>query len=164
LAGLSGIVAAGNEEEKSRAGHSSVLFMCSMNAVRSPMAEEIAKRILPKSTYVQSAGARKGKPDPFLEIILEEAGMAGAVHEPRALEELEDDFFDLVITLSPEAHHCALELTRAHRVEVEYWPTPDPTTATGTRGQIIDAYRDVFQRLRMRIEARFSENAANYDL
>ena len=69
-------------------GPSSVLFMCSMNAIRSPMAEEIAKRILPKGTYVQSAGARKGKSDPFLEIILDEAGMSGAVHEPRALEEL----------------------------------------------------------------------------
>ncbi len=145
-------------------GLSSVLFMCSMNAIRSPMAEEIAKRVLPKSTYVQSAGARKGKPDPFLEIILEEAGMAGAVHEPRALEELEDDFFDLVITLSPEAHHSALELTRANPVEVEYWPMPDPSIATGTREQIINAYRDVFQRLRTRIETRFSNNTMNYDL
>ena len=152
---------ADEEDGKSGDGHSSVLFMCSMNAIRSPMAEEIAKRILPKSTYVQSAGARKGKPDPFLEIILEEAGMAGAVHEPRALNELEDDFFDLVITLSPEAHHCALELTRAHRVEVEYWPTPDPSTAVGTREQIIEAYRDVFRRLRMRIETRFPGNPPN---
>ena len=143
--------------------HSSVLFMCSMNAVRSPMAEEIAKRVLPKSTYVQSAGARKGKPDPFLEIILEEAGMPGAVHEPRALDELEDDFFDLVITLSPEAHHCALELTRAHKVEVEYWPTPDPTVATGTREQILQAYRDVFERLRARIQARFAGIVPNND-
>ena len=157
-------MAADDEDGNSGNGHSSVLFMCSMNAVRSPMAEEIAKRILPKSTYVQSAGARKGRPDPFLEVILEEAGMAGAVHEPRALDELEDDFFDLVITLSPEAHHCALELTRAHKVEVEYWPTPDPTVTAGTREQILQAYRDVFQRLRMRIETRFPENPPNYDL
>jgi protein-tyrosine-phosphatase len=162
LAELGGIVA---DEESGNCGdgHSSVLFMCSMNAVRSPMAEEIAKRVLPKSTYVQSAGARKGRPDPFLEIILEEAGMAGAVHEPRALDELEDDFFDLVITLSPEAHHCALELTRAHKVEVEYWPTADPSVAVGTREQILEAYRDVFRRLRMRIESRFSGNQMNND-
>jgi protein-tyrosine-phosphatase len=137
-------------------GLSSVLFMCSMNAIRSPMAEEIAKRVLPKSTYVQSAGARKGKPDPFLEIILEEAGMAGAVHEPRMLDELEDDFFDLVITLSPEAHHRALELTRSGRVHVEYWPTIDPSTSTGSREQILSVYRDVFEGLRKRILARFS--------
>lgn len=156
------MAATDDSEDRSGNGLSSVLFMCSMNAIRSPMAEEIAKRILPKSTYVQSAGARKGKPDPFLETILEEAGMAGAVHEPRALEELEDDFFDLVITLSPEAHHCALELTRSHRVEVEYWPTPDPSIATGTREQILTAYREVFTRLRQRIEARFSKEISNY--
>jgi protein-tyrosine-phosphatase len=141
---------------KSGDGLSSVLFMCSMNAIRSPMAEEIAKRILPKSTYVQSAGARKGKPDPFLEIILEEEGMAGAEHEPRALDELEDDFFDLVITLSPEAHHRALELTRSGRVEVEYWPTIDPSTTQGSRDQILAVYREVFNSLRDRIRARFS--------
>jgi protein-tyrosine-phosphatase len=141
---------------KSGDGHSSVLFMCSMNAIRSPMAEEIAKRILPKSTYVQSAGARKGKPDPFLEIILEEEGMAGAEHEPRALDELEDDFFDLVITLSPEAHHRALELTRSGRVEVEYWPTIDPSTTQGSRDQILAVYREVFNSLRDRIMVRFS--------
>ena len=156
-------MAAGEEDGNLRDGHSSVLFMCSMNAIRSPMAEEIAKRILPKSTYVQSAGARKGKPDPFLEIILEEAGMAGAEHLPRALDELEDDFFDLVITLSPEAHHCALELTRAHRVQVEYWPTPDPSVTVGTREQILAAYRDVFQRLRARIKARFPGSSPNSD-
>jgi protein-tyrosine-phosphatase len=151
-------VADGENNGNSNDSLSSVLFMCSMNAVRSPMAEEIAKRVLPKSTYVQSAGARKGTPDPFLEIILEEAGMAGAVHEPRALEELEDDFFDLVITLSPEAHHRAMELTRSGRVHVEYWPTLDPTTATGSREQILNVYRDVFDSLRKRILARFASS------
>jgi hypothetical protein len=56
-----------------------------------------------------------------------------------------------------------LELTRAHRVEVEYWPTADPSVAVGTREQILDAYRDVFKRLRMRIESRFSGNQMNND-
>jgi protein-tyrosine-phosphatase len=144
-----------DDDTNSVEGLSSVLFMCSMNAIRSPMAEEIAKRILPKSTYVQSAGARKGKPDPFLEIVLEEEGMAGAEHEPRALDELEDDFFDLVITLSPEAHHRALELTRSGTVQVEYWPTIDPSTTQGSREQILAVYREVFNALRDRIRARF---------
>jgi protein-tyrosine-phosphatase len=146
----------GGGNKKSHEALSSVLFMCSMNAIRSPMAEEIAKRVLPKSIYVQSAGARKGRPDPFLEIVLEEAGMAGAVHEPRALDELEDDFFDLVITLSPEAHHRALELTRSGRVHVEYWPTQDPSTTVGSREQILGVYREVFEGLRNRILARFA--------
>jgi protein-tyrosine-phosphatase len=144
-----------DDDLKSADGLSSVLFMCSMNAIRSPMAEEIAKRVLPKSVYVQSAGARKGKPDPFLEIILEEEGMAGTEHEPRDLDELEDDFFDLVITLSPEAHHRALELTRSGRVQVEYWPTFDPSATQGSRDQILAVYREVFNALRDKINARF---------
>jgi protein-tyrosine-phosphatase len=87
--------------------------------------------------------------------------MAGAEHEPRALDELEDDFFDLVITLSPEAHHRALELTRSGRVEVEYWPTIDPSTTQGSRDQILAVYRDVFNSLRNRIMARFSTGNRN---
>ncbi|RVA32997.1 protein-tyrosine-phosphatase, partial [Mesorhizobium sp. M7A.F.Ca.US.001.01.1.1] len=68
---------------------------------------------------------------------------------------LEDDYFDLIVTLAPEAHHAALELTRSLAVEVEYWPTPDPTDAGGTREQIMAAYRDVRERLKVRIGRRF---------
>ena len=75
-------------------------------------------------------------------------------HLPRSLEELEDDYFDLIVTLAPEAHHAALELTRSNAVEVVYWPTPDPTVATGTREQILSAYRDVRNHLATLIERR----------
>ena len=73
------------------------------------------------------------------------------------LEELEDDYFDLIVTLAPEAHHAALELTRSMAVEVEYWPTADPSIATGTRDQILSAYRDMRDRLKARIETRFAQ-------
>ncbi|MEN9894621.1 MAG: hypothetical protein RIR97_473, partial [Pseudomonadota bacterium] len=75
---------------------------------------------------------------------------------PQTLDEMEDDFFDLIITLAPEAHHRALELTRSNAIEVSYWPTPDPTVATGTREQILSAYRDVRDHLRLLIDARLA--------
>ncbi|RVA88392.1 protein-tyrosine-phosphatase, partial [Mesorhizobium sp. M7A.F.Ca.CA.004.01.1.1] len=74
---------------------------------------------------------------------------------PRTMDDLEDDYFDLIVTLAPEAHHAALELTRSLAVEVEYWPTPDPTDASGTREQIMASYRDVRERLKVRIGRRF---------
>ncbi len=74
---------------------------------------------------------------------------------PRTLDDLEDDYFDLIVTLAPEAHHAALELTRSLAVEVEYWPMPDPTTISGTREQIMAGYRDVRERLKARIGQRF---------
>ena len=135
----------------------SVLFICAMNSVRSPMAESIARHYFGKSVYVQSAGVRKGEPDPFMVATLDEIGIDASRHKPRTLEELDDWEglnFDLIISLSPEAHHAALELTRTIAAEVEYWPTPDPTLVQGSRDQVMDAYRDVRDGLSYRIRLK----------
>ena len=110
--------------------------------------------MLPGTVYVASAGIRRGERDPFVDAILAEDDLSSSGRS-KTLDDLEDDYFDLIVTLAPEAHHAALELTRSLAVEVEYWPTPDPTTATGTREQIMAAYRDVRERLKARISARF---------
>ncbi|MET0576715.1 MAG: low molecular weight phosphatase family protein [Mesorhizobium sp.] len=133
----------------------SVLFMCGMNAVRSPMAEILARQVLPATIFVASAGVRAGERDPFVDAVLTEEGLSLDHRQPRTIDDLEDNYFDVIVTLAPEAHHAALELTRAMAVEVEYWPTADPTTATGTREQIMAAYRDVRERLKARIGKRF---------
>jgi protein-tyrosine-phosphatase len=133
--------------------------MCGMNAVRSPMAERLARQMLPPTVFVASAGVRAGERDPFVDAVLAEEGLSLGERHPKTLDDLEDDYFDLIITLAPEAHHAALELTRSLAVEVEYWPTPDPTTATGTREQIMAAYRDVRERLKARISQRFGTQA-----
>lgn len=141
---------------KKKAG--SILFMCGMNSIRSPMAEALAKSILPKGTYIASAGVRPGERDPFVDAVLSEVNLSLGRRLPQTLDEMEDDFFDLIVTLAPEAHHRALELTRSNAIEVSYWPTPDPTVATGTREQILQAYRDVRDHLRVLIEARLGKS------
>lgn len=134
----------------------SILFMCGMNAIRSPMAEALARAALPMGTYVASAGVRQGERDPFVDVVLEEVGLTIGRHQPRTLDELEDDYFDMIVTLAPEAHHLALELTRSMAVDVVYWPTPDPTVATGTRDQIVGAYRAVRNHLAVLIAGRLA--------
>jgi protein-tyrosine-phosphatase len=134
-----------------------ILFMCGQNSIRSPMAEAIAKSLLQPDIYIQSAGVRSGEPDPFVDVVLDEIGLslnAKRPHKPRTLEEIEDDFFDLIVTLTPEAHHVALELTRSNAVDVVYWPTMDPTATTGTRDQVLDAYRAVRDHLFKLIDTR----------
>ena len=138
----------------------SVLFLCGMNAVRSPVAERLARKLLPASVFVDSAGIHVGDPDPFVDAVLAEEGLFVADRTPKAFDNLEDDYFDLIVTLSPEAHHVALELTRTLAVEVEYWPTVDPTATQGSRAQKIAAYRDMRDRLKARIEERFGQNPA----
>lgn len=133
----------------------SVLFVCGMNTVRSPMGAALARQLYPQRLYVASAGVRKGEADPFVTAVMEERGIDLSRHRPQTIEDLEDTNFDVVITLSPEAHHRALELTRSNALTVEYWPTADPTLASGTRDQILDAYRAVRDQLAERIKERF---------
>jgi protein-tyrosine-phosphatase len=137
----------------------SVLFVCGMNAIRSPMAEAIARQMFGQGTYVASAGVRPGQRDPFVDAVLDEIGLTLGKRQPQTLDELEDDFFDVIVTLAPEAHHRALELTRANAVDVIYWPTPDPTVATGTREQILAAYREVRDQLRTMMRSRLARGS-----
>ncbi|MEM6464288.1 MAG: low molecular weight phosphatase family protein [Pseudomonadota bacterium] len=136
----------------------SILFLCGMNAIRSPMAELLARRYVPQGTFLASAGVRPGERDPFVDVVLEEVGLDLGGRQPRTVDELEDDYFDLVISLAPEAHHRALEMTRSSAVEAVYWPTPDPTVATGTRDQIVAAYRSVRDHIETMIKKRFGKS------
>ena len=140
-----------------------VLFACAMNSVRSPMAESLLQRMFPHGLYVKSAGAKKGELDPFAVAVMAELGQDISSHKPMTFEELEDWEglnFDLIITLSPEAHHKALELTRTLAADVEYWPTFDPTRTEGNREQKLEAYREVCDGLLLRIRRRFSKVGA----
>src|SRR6202007_937786 len=143
----------------------SVLFACGFNSVRSPMAESLLHRMFPRSLYVKSAGVRKGELDPFAVAVMAELGQDISGHKPTTFEELEDWEglnFDLIITLSPEAHHKALDLTRTLAADVEYWPTSVPSTADGNREQKLEAYREVCDQLLLRIRRRFARvGAAN---
>jgi protein-tyrosine-phosphatase len=136
-----------------------VLFLCGHNIVRSPIAASIAGQMFGQNLRVGSAGVRKEDPDMFVAAVMDEIGIDLSRHRPKTLEELveyEDFDFDLVISLSPEAHHAALEFTRTHPVEVEYWPTEDPTSVEGNREQRLGAYRAVRDQLSKRIAERFS--------
>ncbi|WP_316859091.1 protein-tyrosine-phosphatase [uncultured Cohaesibacter sp.] len=133
----------------------SILFACGMNSIRSPMAAALANHLFPGAFYVQSVGVRCGKPDPFAAAVMEEIGLDISEHEPSCFDDLEDSYFDLIVSLAPEAHHRSLEWSRGHAVETEYWPTMDPALATGSREQIMDAYRAVRDGLIVKLKDRF---------
>jgi protein-tyrosine-phosphatase len=135
-----------------------VLFACGMNAVRSPMAAGLFQQLFGKSVYVGSAGVQKGELDPFAVAVMEEIGIDIGQHKPidfEELDELEGLNFDLIVTLSPPAHHKAMELTRVSATQVEYWPSADPTAVEGSREQRLIAYRELRDQLLARIRERF---------
>jgi protein-tyrosine-phosphatase len=138
----------------------SVLFACTQNAVRSAMAEHIMRHLYGKVVYVDSAGAKKGERDDFVTEVMDEIGLNLAKHRPKSFDDMEENSFDLVITLSPEAHHRAMELTRTSAAVVEYWPTHDPSAIEGSREQRLDAYRATRDELMRRIRARFAVDRA----
>jgi protein-tyrosine-phosphatase len=132
-----------------------LLFACTHNVIRSPMAAAIARHFYGNRVFIASCGVRPGELDPFVATVMDEIGMDLRKHRPQGFGDLEDSSFDVVISLSPEAHHRALEMTRTMAIEAEYWPTFDPSATVGSREQILDSYRDVRDGLTRRIRARF---------
>ena len=137
----------------------SVLFACTQNAIRSPMAEALARHLFGRDIYFASAGVRPGPLDPFAVAVMDEEGLDISKHKPHAFADLEDSNFDLIVTLSPEAHHSALEFTRAMAVDVVYWPTLDPSATHASRDRVLDAYRSVRDGLARRIKERLEWRA-----
>jgi protein-tyrosine-phosphatase len=133
----------------------SVLFACTLNAVRSPMAEALMKHFHGKRIYCDSVGVRPEAIDPLAVEVMSEVGLDLNRHHGKTFEELTDLSYDLVITLSPEAQHRAMELTRTMACDVEYWPTFDPSLIEGNRDTRLAAYRQVRDELSKRIIDRF---------
>ena len=133
----------------------SVLFACTFNSIRSPMAEALLKHFHGHRIYVDSVGVRSAEIDPFAVAVMDEIGIDVARHQPKTFDDLEDTSFDLVVSLSPEAQHSAVELTRTMACDVEFWPMHDPTAVEGSRAEILAAYRDLRDHLRKRILERF---------
>lgn len=120
------------------------------------MGESLLKHLLGHRIYVDSAGVRAGAIDPFVIEVMDEIGIDVSQHRSKSFDQLEDTSFDLIISLSPEAQHQAVELTRTMACDVEFWNTFDPTLIDGSRESRLQAYRGVRDQLRKRIEERFT--------
>lgn len=138
----------------------SVLFACTNNAIRSPMAEGILKHLLGSRVYVDSVGVRAGEVDPFAVAVMDEIGIDISRHRSKRFEDLEDTSYDLIVSLSPEAQHKAVEMTRTMAAEVEFWKTLDPSFVHGNREARLKVYREVRDELMERIKLRFTAMVA----
>ena len=133
----------------------SLLFACSENSVRSPMAEALAKRLYGQASYINSVGVRASEVDFFAAAALDELGIDVHRHHAKTFDDVDPSSFDLIVTLSPEAHHQALEFTRGTAAEVEYWPVMDPSGVEGSREMRLEAYRSTRDQILARLKARF---------
>ncbi|MBT7955112.1 MAG: arsenate reductase ArsC [Rhodospirillaceae bacterium] len=132
-----------------------VLFACTMNSVRSAMAEGILKSLHGDRIYVDSAGVRAGEPNGYMIEVMTEIDIDLSKHVSKTIDTLDDTSFDLIVSLSPEAQHSAVELTRWMSCEVEYWPTHNPDAIRGRRESQLDGYRQIRDQIYGKIEQRF---------
>lgn len=139
---------------------SSVLFCCTNNSLRSPIAEGIMKFLYGRSVFVDSVGLRAGELDAFAVAAMDEIGIDISGHRAKTFNDLADESFDLIISLSPEAQHHAVEMTRSMATEVEFWNTLDPSVVEGSREVRLDAYRGVRDTLITRMKQRFQQPGA----
>lgn len=137
-----------------------ILFACTLNAIRSPMAASLMKHLYGTHIYVESCGVRAGTPDPLAVAVMDEIGIDLSQFHPKSFETLADTSFDLIIALSPQARHKALELTRSMAVEVEYWKVPDPSAYDGSREQRLAAYRDARDTILKFLKEHFGTRSA----
>jgi protein-tyrosine-phosphatase len=137
---------------------SAILIACNMNSIRSPMAEGLLKFLQGDRIFIDSVGVRPREVDGFSVAVMDEIGIDISTHSPKSFDDLEDSYFDLVITLSPEAQHKAIEMTRVMACDVEFWNTFDPSLIESeNRETILKAYRQVRDQLLMRLKARFPQ-------
>ena len=135
-----------------------VLFACNANRVRSPMAEGLMKLLYGREVFVDSCGVKpEPELDPFVVTVMDEIGADLSHHHPKSFDDLEDGSFDVVVSLTPQAQHRAVEMSRGRAVEIEYWPTEDPTLVTGSREAILEAHRRTRDQLAARIVERFGK-------
>lgn len=128
-----------------------------MNQIRSPMAEFLTQELFGDKIYVQSAGIYAGDEDGFMQFIMQERGIDASSHEPETLEQLEDSFVDLVITLTRQAHEGTVDFFKNQPVKIEFWETENPSIAVGRREEVLAAYRKTREQLEQRIRARFGD-------
>lgn len=138
----------------------SVLFVCTSNVIRSRLAEELARWRTRGKVYIDSCGVSPGEPDGFVMEVLDEIGLDLSEDPPKAIRDLEDGNFDLIVTLSPEAHQAALKFAEHLAAEVEYWPTVDPSLVEGSREQRLEAYRRTRDEILQQISQRLSGPSA----
>ena len=138
----------------------SVLFACTSNAIRSQLAETLARWRTRGRIFIESCGVAPGEADGFVVAVLDEIGLDPPDDEPKGFRDLDDDGFDLIIAMSPEAHSAALQFAEHLATEVEYWPTTDPSLVEGSREQRLEAYRRTRDEILQRISARLSGPSA----
>lgn len=136
----------------------SVLFVCYLNSIRSPMAEGLMKKRFGRSLYVQSAGMSSGEIDDLMVAVMAEKGVDLSDHKSRTLAELGDTNYDIAIAFTEDAANAAKAMFEGTDTIVETWLVPDPTAGSLDVRAMMNNYRAIRDFIDARLARRFGEN------
>jgi len=125
-----------------------VLFLCVANSARSQLAEGIARSLAPAGVTVWSAGSQPTRVRPEAIAALDETGIDISAHRSKSVSEIPAGQVDTVITLCGE-EECPVFLGKARRL---HWGLPDPAAVAGDGSARLEAFRQVRDELRRRLE------------
>ena len=137
----------------------SVLFVCYLNSIRSPMAEGLMKKRFGRSLYVQSAGLASGELDDLMVAVMAEKSIDLSAHKSRTLSELGDTNYDLVIAFTQNAADAALAMFEGTDTVVETWLVPDPTAGSLDVRAMMNNYRAIRDFIDNKLVRRFGGNS-----
>ena len=137
-----------------------ILFACNINAVRSAMAEAMVKHAFPGKVFVDSCGVTPGIQDGFATAVMQEIDLDMSAHEPKSFDDLDSGFYDVIISFSPEAHDAARALTQNMDCDTLYWPVDNLANLTGSREEMLRAYRHVRDDIRRKLSLYFGKEIA----
>ncbi len=130
----------------------SVLFVCALNSIRSPMAEGLMKKKIGHDIYVQSCGLEAGGRNELMVAVMREKGIDLSRHNSKTLSDLQDSNFDLVISFDSQTFEAAKAVFADNECEIECWEIPDPTKGSMDVRAMMNNFRAVRDNIEMRIE------------
>ena len=135
---------------------SSILFICYLNAIRSPMAEGLMRDLVGDQIYVQSCGISKGKLDSLMVAVMKEKNIDMSAHDAKSLVDLQDGSFDMIIAFTEEAGMAAKSVFEGQDVTIETWPTPEPTAGQLDVRSMMNNYRAVRDNINAQLMRYFN--------
>ena len=133
-----------------------VLFACTHNMIRSPIAEGLTKAMFPNTIFVDSCGIYAGVPDGFVITVMEEVGIDMSAHKPKSFADLDDEYFDLIICFSQESYDIAKDFAQGKSTDIAYWPVFDAALASDVRKERLAAYRQVREIISEKLKEQFN--------
>ena len=141
---------------KPQAAPKSILFVCYLNSIRSPMAEGLMRKLFPNTTS-QSCGIASGDLDDLMVAVMREKSIDMSQHKAQTLGDVAEQNFGLVVAFTEAAGDAAKAAFEDRDISIEVWPLPDPTQGSLDVRAIVNNYRAIRENIEARLKRAFVE-------